>query len=313
MANDELTGTQAVEAAADWAVRVGDPAFADWEAFTLWLEADPSHARAYDRVTTAVADATVLVDASGPANDDHGMTETAPARRRRPWLATSIAAGIAVVGAIWAFQAERRDLYTVQTAPGETTHVMLDAGTQIDLAGGTAVEFDRKNKRYARIAHGQALFTVRHDASHPFEVTVGDARLLDIGTVFDVRSDAQGLSVAVSEGAVQFDPDGADARISPGEVLRRPAGASTYTLTRMPAEQVGEWKEGRLTFDGTSLAEVAVQLKRASGIDYVAAEGGAAVSGSILIAPLRKDPTAIGPLLGLSVRSEKGRWVIGTR
>lgn len=309
MANDELIRTDAL----DWAVRVGDPAFADWEAFTLWLEADPAHARAYDAATAAVADAAMLLADAGPANDDRAAEAAAPPRRRRPWLATAIAASIAVVGAVWAFQGERRELYTVQTALGETTHVMLDAGTQIDLAGGTAVEFDRKDKRYARLAHGQALFTVRHDAAHPFEVTVGEARLVDIGTVFDVRSDAQGLRVAVSEGAVQFDPDGADARISPGEVLHRPAGASAYTLTRTPAEQVGEWKEGRLTFEGTSLADVALQLKRATGIDYVAADGGALVSGSILVAPLRKDPASIGPLLGLSVRSDKGRWVIGAR
>lgn len=313
MANDERIHEQA----ADWAVRAGDPAFADWEAFTLWLEADPAHARAYEDVTAAAHDAADLLAAAGRANDDPANDDAVadtPPRRRRPWLATAIAASIAVVGAVWAFQGEKRDLYTVQTALGENSQVVLDAGTRIDLAGGTAVEFDRKDKRYARLQHGQALFTVRHDAAHPFEVAVDDARLVDIGTVFDVRSDAQGLSLSVSEGAVQFDPDGADVRVSPGEVLHRPTGASTYTLARMPAEQVGEWREGRLTFESASPADVAVRLSRATGIDYVAARGAdAPVSGSILVAPLRRDPAAIGPLLGLSVRSENGRWVIGSR
>ena len=31
------------EQAAAWAVRTGDPAFEDWEGFTLWLERDPAH------------------------------------------------------------------------------------------------------------------------------------------------------------------------------------------------------------------------------------------------------------------------------
>lgn len=307
MANDDQIRNEAL----DWAVRAGDPAFADWEAFTLWLEADPAHARAYDAVTAAVSDASDTVAQAAPANDDR--TDAAPRQRRRSWVATAMAASIAVVGAIWAFQGEQRDLYTIETALGETNRVTLDAGTRIELAGGTAVEFDRKDKRYARLQHGQALFTVKHDAAHPFEVMVGDERLVDIGTVFDVRSDAQGLSVAVSEGAVQFDPDGANARISPGEVLRRPAGSDAYTLTHVPAEQVGEWREGRLTFEGASLPDVAAQLSRATGIDYVAAGDGAPVSGSILVTPLRKDPGSIGPLLGLSVRSDKGRWVIGAR
>lgn len=316
MANDMASDNTIRGEALDWAVRAGDPAFADWEAFTLWLEADPAHARAYDEVTASVADAAELVALSAPANDDTGDDGVVaePPRRRRPWLASAIAASLAVVAGFWAFQGQQRDLYTVETALGETRRVTLDADTRIELAGGTAVEFDRKDKRYARLEHGQALFTVRHDAAHPFEVAVDGERLVDIGTVFDVRHDAQGLSVAVSEGAVQFDPDGADVRVSPGEVLHRAAGASDYTLTRLPAEQVGEWREGRLTFESATLEDVAARLKRATGIEYVAASSGSGtVSGSILVAPLRKDPASIGPLLGLSVRSENGRWVIGAR
>lgn len=298
------------EQALDWAVRTGDPAFAEWEAFTLWLEADQAHARAYDAVTAAVGDAADTIAVAGPANDD----VAAPRRSRRGWLGSAIAASLALVAALWLVQGQSRDLYTVQTASGETRSVTLDAATHIDLAGGTAVTFDRRDHRFARLDKGQALFTVRHDAAHPFEVAVGDEKLVDIGTVFDVRHDDTGLSVAVSEGAVQFDPGGADVRVSPGEVLRRPAGASAYTLSKVAPAQVGEWREGRLTFEAASLADVAAQLTRATGIAYAAAPGSAAtVSGSILVAPLRQDPAAIGPLLGLSVRAQGQRWMLGAR
>ncbi|WP_430098150.1 FecR/PupR family sigma factor regulator [Novosphingobium resinovorum] len=47
MANEMASDNGIRDAALGWAVRAGDPAFADWEAFTLWLEADPAHARAY--------------------------------------------------------------------------------------------------------------------------------------------------------------------------------------------------------------------------------------------------------------------------
>lgn len=36
------------EAARHWAIRVGDPAFDDWDALTAWLEADPQHLAAYE-------------------------------------------------------------------------------------------------------------------------------------------------------------------------------------------------------------------------------------------------------------------------
>lgn len=298
------------EQALDWAVRAGDPAFADWEAFTFWLEADPAHARAYDQVAAAVSDAAGLAAASGPANDDI-VEEYAPALRpKRMWLGGAVAACLALVGAVWVFQGERRDLYTVETALGETRAVTLDAGTRIELAGGTAVVFDRSDHRFAQLDKGQALFTVRHDKANPFTVMVGDKQLVDIGTVFDVRHDDKGLSVAVSEGAVQFDPAGADVRVSPGEVLR--ASDAAYTVSKIAAAQVGEWREGRLTFEAASPTEVAAQLRRATGIDYAAAPGGSGnISGSILVAPLRKDPAAIGPLLGLSVKAQGNRWVIG--
>jgi len=311
------------ETALGWAVRTGDPAFADWDAFMLWLEANPAHARAYDEAMAAVADAADTIAASGPANDDAPEDQAHavpghPARpriARRAWLGSAVAACIALVGAVWMFQGERRDLYTVATAPGETRAVTLDAGTRIELAGGTAVVFDRADHRFARLDKGQALFTVRHDAARPFEVAVGEERLVDIGTVFDVNRDGGALSVAVSEGAVQFDPGGADVRISPGEVLRRPAAGGAYTLSAIALARVGEWREGRLTFEAATLEEVAAQLRRATGIDYAAAPGSPAgtVSGSILVASLRKDPAAIGPLLGLSVRAQGGRWVIGAR
>jgi transmembrane sensor len=295
--------------AAQWAVRTGDPAFEDWEGFTAWLEADPAHARAYEHVSAAVADAADLVELAGPANDD--VPETA-APRRRPWRSAAAVAALALVGTAWLLQGEHRDLYTVQTAMGETRSVMLYAGTTIELAGGSAVQFDRKDHRFVKLDHGQALFTVRHDDAHPFAVDVGDAKVVDVGTVFDVRRDADGLAVAVSEGAVQFDPEGANVRVSPGEVLRRAAGAAQYTLAKLPPAQVGEWREGRLTFDDASFAEVAAQLSRATGQTYAASTGGT-VSGSILVAPLRQDPAAIGPLLGVKVRAEGKRWVIGER
>jgi transmembrane sensor len=307
MASDETIRAQAL----DWAVRTGDPAFAEWDAFMRWLEADPAHAQAYDAVSAAVADAADGVAAAAPANDEE--IAVTPARSRRPaWLAGGLDAAAALVVAVWTFTAGQRDLYTVETRAGETRMVALETGTQVQLAGGTAIAFDRDDTRFARLDRGQALFRVRHDAAQPFEVLVGKERLVDLGTVFDVRHEGGALSVAVAEGAVSFDPEGAAVRIEPGHVLRRAAGSEELVLAELPEDQVGEWSEGRLTFEAAPLSEVASRLTQATGIAYAAAPGaGDRVSGSILTVSLRRDPAAIGPLLGLSVRSENGRWVIG--
>lgn len=311
MTNDETIRAQAIS----WAVRTGDPAFEDWDSFTLWLEEDPRHARAYDAVCASVDDAADLMSLAIPANDDAcndpaGMSQTGTSRRR--WLGGALAASLALVSG-WAFwQGNQRDLYRVQTFPGETRTIVLDEGGRVDLAGGTVMEFDRDDPRFGRLEQGQALFTMRHNDNAPFTLLVGDDRLVDIGTVFDVRRDSSGMSVAVSEGAVQYNPDAQNVLVSRGELLRTWTDGRQHTLSLIPIDEVGEWRQGRLTFSESSLEEVATDLTNATGISFsVVAGASTTVSGSVLVAPIKADPRSLGPLLGLEVRSDGERWLIG--
>ncbi|QDK32149.1 iron dicitrate transport regulator FecR [Sphingomonas sp. IC081] len=298
------------DSAARWAVLTGDPGFEDWDGFMQWLEADPAHARAYDAVSAAAAEAAELAaqapqPASPAANDDE-----IPAAPRRLWLGGAVAASLAVIGSIWVWQASSRDLYTVETAPGQMRTLDLEAGTRVDLAGGTVIQLDHKDARYAVLDKGQALFTVRHDAARPFHVEAGDATLIDLGTVFDVSREGAHLSVGVAEGAVGYNPGAENLRLAPGDRLVAEAGA--VTLGKVAPSQVGEWREGRLTFNAAPLREVADRLSRATGIAFAARPGAdMAISGSILVTPVRDDPQMIGALLGLDVRREGDRWMIG--
>jgi transmembrane sensor len=51
------------EEALGWVIRTRDPEFTEWDAFTLWLEADPAHAPAYDALLAADADLPDLLPA----------------------------------------------------------------------------------------------------------------------------------------------------------------------------------------------------------------------------------------------------------
>lgn len=293
------------ERALDWAVRTGDPEFDDWDGFTDWLEQSPEHARAYDAVAAAAADAAEALP--HVANDDVPFV-AAPVRRR--WAIGALAAALALVVGL-SLTLGRHDRYMVQTAPGETSTIALADGSSLTLAGGTRLELDRDDPRYARLERGQALFAIRHDARNPFVVLAGDDRLVDAGTVFEVELDAAHMQVAVSEGLVVLNPGKEDAQVAPGHMLSKRAGARDYILAPVAPEQVGEWREGRLTFEDAPLDLVAKRLTRATGVAFAAGEGGGrTVSGSVLIAPLRKDPQSLGALLGATVRREGDRWVI---
>lgn len=300
----------AIEEATAWAVRTGDPAFDDWDGFTVWLEASPAHAQAYDRVAVAALEGAGALAAAPPAAND--ADNVAPAGSRR-WFGAALAAclvGLAAFGA-WQMGGDGR-IY--ETAPGETRTIALADGSTIELGGDSRVALDEDDPRFARLEAGQALFDVRHDDAHPFRLEAGEATLVDAGTTFDVQLDADDLTVAVSEGVVLFNPAAQNVRLEPGDRLVSLRGSADYTVSAVPLAQVGEWRNGRFTFTQASLAEVVGDLARATGVRYRVAAGSAAspVSGSVMIAPLRDDPAALGPLLGVSVRKAGDEWVVET-
>ena len=300
----------AIEEATAWAVRTGDPAFDDWDGFTVWLEASPAHAQAYDRVAVAALEGAGALAAAPPAAND--ADDVTPAGSRR-WFGAALAAclvGLAAFGA-WQMGGDGR-IY--ETAPGETRTIALADGSTIELGGDSRIALDEDDPRFARLEAGQALFDVRHDDAHPFRLEAGEATLVDAGTTFDVQLDADDLTVAVSEGVVLFNPAAQNVRLEPGDRLVSLRGSADYTVSAVPLAQVGEWRDGRFTFTQASLAGVVGDLARATGVRYRVAAGSAAspVSGSVMIAPLRDDPAALGPLLGVSVRKAGDEWVVET-
>jgi transmembrane sensor len=295
------------EEAVAWAVRTGDAGFSDWEAFTQWLEESPDHAAAYDRVTAAVAEAAEGLPprAHIPANDDPRIRVS----MSRRWFGGAIAASLAavIVFGVW-----RGDgTYTEETAPGETRVIALDDGSRIQLAGASVIELDRGDPRFARLEVGRALFTIEHDEGNPFRVRAGEDTLIDLGTVFDVSLDDERLAVAVGEGEVMFNPDKQAVRLAAGDALRSRRGSDAYETSKVAASQVGEWTDGRLTFDNAGLDEVAAELSRATGATFKAPPSSSArLSGSILVDPVRRDPRSVASLLGVTVRRDAEAWVI---
>jgi transmembrane sensor len=171
------------DAALGWAVRVADPDFADWEGFTAWLEQNPRHAEAYDRISARVAEAAAVLPFAPPV----AAPEVLPVpRRSRRWvIGGALAASLAAVAGI-GVERTRPDPYMVEVAAGATRTVPLDDGSRIEVAGGTRLVLDRRNPRSVALEQGQAMFFVHHDAAAPFRVRLGEDELLDVGTAFDV-------------------------------------------------------------------------------------------------------------------------------
>ncbi len=295
--------------AAAWAVRAGDPAFADWDAFEHWLGRSPEHAAAYDRVAAAAAEAAEELRAARPAsaNDDDVPQ---PARVSRRWFGGALAAALVAVlaFAVW----PGGSTYYEETAPGEIRMIALGGGDRIDLAGGrasssTATIPGLYGSRAA--AHCSPFATTRPIRSASWLATTPCSMSEPCSTS---RSTRRTCALRWPRGRSCSIPRARRSISRPARSLRSARGSDAYRTSTIAPAQVGEWREGRLSFDDASLAEATSDLARATGVAFRAAPGSAArISGSIVIAQVREDPRAAGALLGVPVRREGDDWVLG--
>lgn len=240
----------------------------EWRRFVAWLEADPAHQAAYDRLT--IDDAALADVVIEPV--------VAPVRRASTskWLrwggvggglaAAAAAAWLAVMPTVVASKP-----YTVETAPGEQRTVTLGDGTEVALNGGTRLLLDRAQPRFATLEQGEAVFTVVHHADQPFEVRSGGVTLRDVGTVFNVARTGPHLRVAVAEGSVLYQPDREAVSLTKGMALAMREGEDRVTVSRIDSEAVGGWAEGHLDFENAPLPVVAEDVSRSTGVKLAVA------------------------------------------
>jgi transmembrane sensor len=197
--------------AATWAARRRNGLDAQGRAaLEAWLAASPAHARALQEMEATLGQVRQLgaADVAQLRRGFQGRPRQATARQRRswrerlglgaqrsPWPARAAVALLVVVvtGAGWigvdrwrqqplftqAFATERgqQTLVTLPDADANGSTLQLDTATRLQ-----AQLF--RDRREVQLQDGQALFTVRSDASRPFQVRAGNLQITVVGTRF---------------------------------------------------------------------------------------------------------------------------------
>lgn len=293
------------EAALDWLVRTNDPDFDAWDDFTAWLEADSSNADAYHALAQGEADMLPFVEAMPVA-------EVAEPSHRRPRLA--LAAGIAALAAAaTAILAPRMMAVEYSTGPGEMRIVSLGGQDQLVMNGGTRLELAGFDRRTVRLGEGQVLLRLNDPGRDQIQLLSGDLKLVDVGTVFEVARDGQDTRVVVSEGAVLADPGGARLKLMPGQRLDTTDGATVLQAMPADASSVGSFEKGQLSYVDEPLAHVVADLRRSTGIDISASNAISArrFTGTLSVAEVKRDPSSLSPLLGVTVERSGQGWKLG--
>lgn len=300
--------------AASWRIRLRDGAAADWEAFVHWLEGDPARSDAYDAV--ALADDALTAEAFpapaiAAANDDF-VASSGRRHRRFAGVFAALAAALLVAWLAIPRLTPGPDRYEVATAAGEHRTVAIAPGSTAELNGGTRLILDRNDPHYAELAAGEAAFTIRHDAAHPFVVVAGSHRVQDAGTSFDLVRDRDDFTVAVIEGAVLYDPDGVAVHLAAGQTLH--AGGDGHAIVgRADPVAIAGWRSGRLSYTAIPLSDVARDLSRNLGVEVAVDPAVATLpfTGSIRV---DRDAAAtvarFASTLGLAARRTGNAWRI---
>ena len=254
---------------------------ADWAAAFGWVAEDPAHGVAFAKVEAAwdiaarlrelprqaeealsAPEAEVAI-APAPATDVPVSLRRAFAFSPRIVFAALAACILAIVGVV-ALQLDATvDRY--RTGVGGRRAIRLADGSVIRLNTASSVEVAfGEDRRVVRLLRGEGSFDVARDATRPFIVTAHGAMVRAVGTAFTVRLRADLTEVTVTHGVVTVRDGGtAERRVGAGRAAALREGAVAITplaageLTRRLA-----WQQGRLSFDGDTLAQAVEEFNR---------------------------------------------------
>lgn len=250
--------------------------------FERWLEADPLHRLAYDRVRRMWADMDQLPVASAAPEPSRPGLSTGPngharrlARPTRSRTRRYIAAGSALAACVVLFVMIlagsglpvrwQSDHYT---EVGEMRTVKLPDGSRAYLNTGSALRLDFEGgQRNVHLLAGEAEFQVAHDSDRPFVVHTEEGTATALGTDFVVRQMDAKTRVSVLENRVRVtssEERGSSSRpiiLEPAQrVQLGPEGLGAVEPVSLKAANA--WRRGKVIFENKPLEEVVEEINR---------------------------------------------------
>ena len=249
-----------------------------------WLADDPQHPVAFEMMTETWERSARL---RRRPIEKVASWEAVGFRLRFSYAAFAIAATavVAVIGTLFYLHTD-----VITTGIGEFRTLTLQDGTRVFMDSNTRLSVHyEKAQRQVRLDSGEAFFEVAKNPHRPFLVRASGHLIRDLGTEFDVRSDAQGLAVTLVEGKVTVSPMSA---APDGGVLRDASGSPSLRALLPPGQlrafalSAGErltfastgvsridypplgivtaWERGQVVLDNTSLPDAVAEMNRYS-------------------------------------------------
>lgn len=253
-------------------LRADDVTEAQTRQWQGWLDADPRHREAYERIERLWS----ALGEHAPEPEITGRLTSATRAGtsswgRKAWLpwAGAVAAMVVFAIGIWGvLRPAEPGRIEYATAVGEHRSMVLEDGSRITLDTDSRLSVAyTSHTRDITLERGRAFFHVVSDP-RPLSVHTAHGSVRAIGTEFEVSRLSNALEVSLVEGRVTLLPatskyNHAPATMQAGHRARLNADLATFRIEAMnPAPPA--WLSGRLVFVNVSLDEVASEFGRYS-------------------------------------------------
>jgi transmembrane sensor len=196
--------------------------------------------------------------------------------RCAPHVAVAIMTLLLLGGGTYAWLQQPVFQQTLVSARGMPQAFSLPDGSSLwlDTDSQAEVTFFRQ-RREVRLSSGQLFVAVKSEPSRPFEVLAGPLKVRAVGTRFSVRHTQRGpldagVNVVVEEGRVRVSRNAdvgteaafPDAELVAGQSIQLSAAGREPALKIEAVSNFPAWREGRINFAGTPLAEAVAEFER---------------------------------------------------
>jgi len=174
---------------------------------------------------------------------------------------------------IWKSYSHRSQIHEIITLNRQMTHISLSDGSSIQLNHGSRIQFQESFTRSERLVTllGEGFFEVIPD-KRPFVVATENAKVIVLGTRFNVWSRREKTRVIVQEGRVHL-----ESKEHPEQkiiLMEDQMGQIKGKENPPPPESVDAnyligWMDGRLVFEKMTLSEVVQEIERFYDVEIV--------------------------------------------
>lgn len=238
--------------------------------FVLWLDGSPERRALFERMLANWADP-ALTQAAQALLADIPLSRSSRFRWQPTRTGAALAACMSLCIALliskpwWNESPAAHKTLPFATAIGLRHDLQLADGSLLEISPASRVEINLNDqRRNISLQQGAAYFRVAKDQTRPFEVRIGAASVIAVGTEFNIDKTADQIEVTVYEGAIEVreHPKARPHLLRAGE--RALIGASGLRTLTVKLNEVVDWRSGWLEVDDSKLGALVEQLNRYS-------------------------------------------------